>query len=108
MLSQFRDAIATRASADQNCPVLSKAAHHSDKSHIRNSCCSLKQTILRAQNRLYRLWIVGIVILMLVTVTSVVTTVSKSAIHIQKRALYSRVHAVDSARQSLQAMVNIP
>ena len=106
MLSQFSDAIAPRASANHNCPVLSKTTRHSGESNIRDSCRFVNQTITRAQNRLYRLWIVGVLLLILVTITNVVTTVSKSAIHTQKQALYSRVYANDSTHQGLQAMNN--
>ncbi|MCG8366527.1 MAG: hypothetical protein MJA27_24735 [Pseudanabaenales cyanobacterium] len=108
MLSQFSDAIATGASANHNYPALSKTTHRSDKSNLRNSCRSVKQTIIRAQNRLYRLWIGAVILLILLTITNVVTTVSKSAIHTQKQALCSQVRPNNSTNQSLQAMIDLP
>lgn len=108
MLSQFSDAIATAVSALHQHPSQGDTTHHSGKSNIRNSCCSVKQTIIRAQNRLYRLWIGGIIILILVTITNVVTTVSQSAIHNQNQTLYSQVQHNDSTPQSLQATIASP
>lgn len=105
MLSQFSDAIATEASANQS-PALNKTTHPPDKSHLCDSCRSVKQTIVRTQNRLYKLWIGGVIILLLMTITNVVTTVSKSAIHTQKQALASRVYPNDFTGQSLQAMID--
>ena len=106
MLSQFSDAIATGASANQEYSTLNKSTHCLEKNNIRDSCRSVKQTIIRAQNRLYRLWLGGVILLLLVTITNVVATVSKSAIHIQKQALYSRVYPNDLTNQSLHAMLD--
>lgn len=108
MLSQFSDAIATGASANHNYPAPNKMTHHSDKSNLLDSCRSVKQTIIRAQNRLYRLWIGGVLILILLTITNVVTTVSQSAIHTQKQLLYSRIHPNDFPSQNLHAMISLP
>ncbi|MDJ0706583.1 MAG: hypothetical protein QNJ46_25210 [Leptolyngbyaceae cyanobacterium MO_188.B28] len=106
MFSQLSDAIATGASANQECSTLEKPTHCLEKNNIRDSCRSVKQTIIRAQNRLYKLWIGGVILLLLVTITNVVVTVSKSAIHTQKQALYSRVYPSELINQSLHAMID--
>ena len=106
MLSQFSDAIATGASANQEYSALNKPTCCLEKKNIRDSCRSVTQTIIRAQNRLYRLWVGGIVILLLVTIANVVTTVSQSAIHTQNQVLSSQVYTNDFASQSLQAMID--
>ena len=106
MLSPFSDAIATGASANKEYSALNKQNHCLEKNNIRDGCRSVKQTIIRAQNRLYRLWLGGVILLLLVTITNVVVTVSKSAIHTQKQALYSQVYPSDLINQSSQAMVD--